>query len=179
MIDWPRGQSGEFRLEHWVTDTSNQGTCYMAYFDIADGPEDPWPGAEIVHVTRAGTGRVFAYDSLRAAVADLRYGDTISIDGDVQLEAVDIPKGVSVTVGDKGVYRPPVAADAQTGYYRPVISTDKSSGNVTGFHYELDEEMVRPSVGGEDGAAFGPVYDASGKIVGFRMEIGNVKEGLT
>lgn len=175
-IEWPRGQSGDFRLEHLSCDDQGRDCLYKAFFNI--GSKAGEPGQEIVFVTRAGTDRTFGYDSLQAAVTDLRYGDTIDIRGDVQLELVKIPSGVSVSVDKKdGAFRVPVASDMQRDYHRAVVSME--NGRVSGVVYELDEEKVRPSVVREDASSFGPVYNDFGKLVGFRMEIGNAKDDLT
>ena len=176
-VDWPRGQAGRFKLVHRVRDVKGGFTRYTAYLNIA-ASVGGGSGPDIVYVERAGTGRIFAYDSLQAAVGDLRYGDCISIYGDVQLELVKIPSGVFLYANkEEGLFRPPDESDLLKPYDKASVMTNDD--NVVSARFELDEAQVTPTVLAEDDQSFGPVYDAAGKVVGFRMEIGNVKDDLT
>ena len=171
-VKWTPTSVGEYRLEHWVVDSDGAELGYCrAYFNVtAVDPQTDRGDVVRVEVTRRVTGEKKGYASLAAAVADLRYGDTVIIVSDVQMERVKVPSGTSVVVRDGGVFRSPQDGDFTGDYVEAEVRTN-SHGKVVSADYYLNKEMVRPSV------VDAKVVDEGGNRA-FGMTVDNVRGGL-
>ena len=174
-IRWQPTEAGLYMLEHFVTNRYVKGiTGYRrAYFDFAGGQQGAKTGGKtVVEVTRKATGATIGYASLADAVANLRYGDTLRVVGNVQMETATIPSGTLLVVDKKtGAIREPASSYLRYDYDTTRALTP-GAGEGMRVAYELDEEKARPRFvdpmgfgAGEDGTLFG-------------MTLGNVKPDL-
>ncbi|MBQ0031608.1 MAG: hypothetical protein KBT68_02275 [bacterium] len=106
-------------------------------------------------------------------MAASRYGETVRVTGDVQLEQVKVPGGRRIMV-DGGQFRPPTAADLTADYYR--ARAILSDAETVTYQYELDPEKVRPVFAAKTAAdePMGLVYGEAGRLLGFRLPLANL-----
>lgn len=175
-VEWRPRTRGVYRLEHEVSHpaAANRDNLWSAEFDLRDASEATIPEtASVVARIVSENGQTNDFATLSEAVAASRYGETVYVTGDVQLEQVKVPGGRRIVV-DGGLFRPPSANDLPADYYRVV--TTQPSLLTTAYAYELDPEKVRPTFAAKTsaGEAMGLVYDDAGHLLGFRMPLANL-----
>ena len=146
-ITWQPTSAGEYMLEHWVTNHHAGITGYRrAYFNICGkGGEQPYlgrPDTVVVEVTRTATGEKIGYKSLKDALAEIHYGDTITVKGDVQMELETIPSGTLLVVDRSGVVRDP-SAYIRYDYDKLGAPLQPQGNEKLRIAYLLDEDKVR------------------------------------
>ena len=178
-VEWRPRERGVYRLEHEVTHpVTDKDNLWAAEFDLTDAQEDASPaGVTGVAQLIGSDGSTNDFSTLCAAVAASRYGETVRVTGDVQLEQVKVPGGRRIVV-DGGIFRTPTAADLPADYYR--VRTVLSGATTVAYQYELDPEKVRPVFAAKTAAdeTMGLVYDGDGRLLGFRMPLTNLHPDL-
>lgn len=172
-VRWKPTSAGEYKLEHWVVDheESAQLGYRCAYFNFTDEyPETGRNDLVRVKIEHKVSGETKGYTSLAAAVADLRYGDTLVIVQDVQMERVKIPSGTLVRVKGDGVFRSPRDGDF-TSDYVAADTVINENGKLESAAYHLDEAKVQPVI-------IGTQVVNDGETRTFEMTVDNVKGDL-
>lgn len=172
-VRWKPTSAGEYKLEHWVVDREERERLgyRCAYINFTDEyPETGRNDLVRVKIEHKVSGETKGYTSLAAAVDDLRYGDTLVIVQDVQMERVKIPSGTLVRVEGDGVFRSPRDGDF-TSDYVAADTVINENGKLESAAYHLDEAKVQPVI-------IGTQVVNDGETRTFEMTVDNVKGNL-
>ena len=91
--------------------------------------------------------RMNAGDAFDRAAAELRYGDTLTVLGDVQMGDAKLPLGTHVTVEENGIFHLPTAADMPNRFTTTQVTTDEN-GRVLTCDYVVNEEALQMGIRG-------------------------------